>query len=122
MLLKSVLMKTSFLSGGLLCLLASQFASAQPRQRNRTGAPEAQAASAPAAQFPAPPLEEKTSVTHHSARIGGQQINYTATAGTYIIRSDDGAPKAQIFYVSYTKDDVSDVSRRPISFVYNGGP
>ncbi|HYK17290.1 MAG TPA: peptidase S10 [Bryobacteraceae bacterium] len=117
-------MRTRLLSGGLLCLLVSQFAAAQPPQRNRSAAAESAPppASAPTAQRPAPPLEEKTSVTHHSARIGGQQINYTATAGTYIIRSDDGAPKAQIFYVSYTKDDVSDVSRRPISFVYNGGP
>src|ERR1700757_271745 len=30
------------------------------------------------------PAEEKSSVTHHSARIGGQEIEYTATAGTYV--------------------------------------
>src|SRR5438067_3578499 len=69
---------------------------------------------------PAP--EEKNSVTHHSAKIGGQQINYTATAATYVIKADDGAPKATMFYVAYTKDGVGDISRRPISFVYNGGP
>jgi carboxypeptidase C (cathepsin A) len=68
-----------------------------------------------------PPPEEKTSVTHHSAKIGGQVINYTATAATYVIRADDGSPKATMFYVAYTKDGV-DVSRRPLSFVYNGGP
>ncbi|HEY6305638.1 MAG TPA: peptidase S10 [Candidatus Angelobacter sp.] len=71
---------------------------------------------------PAPPPEEKTSVTHHSAKIGGQQINYTATAGTSVIKADDGTPKATMFYVAYTKDGVQDNSRRPISFVYNGGP
>jgi carboxypeptidase C (cathepsin A) len=69
-----------------------------------------------------PPPEEKNSVTHHSARIGGQQISYTATAATYIIRADDGSPKATMFYVAYTKDGVQDASKRPISFVYNGGP
>jgi carboxypeptidase C (cathepsin A) len=68
-----------------------------------------------------PPPEEKTSVTHHSAKIGGQVINYTATAATYVIRADDGSPKATMFYVAYIKDGV-DVSRRPLSFVYNGGP
>jgi carboxypeptidase C (cathepsin A) len=68
-----------------------------------------------------PPPEEKTSVTHHSAKIGGQVINYTATAATYVIRADDGSPKATMFYVAYTKDGV-DASRRPLSFVYNGGP
>lgn len=66
--------------------------------------------------------EEKTSVTHHSARIGGQQINYTATAATYVIRADDGTAKATMFYVAYTKDGVQDNTRRPVSFVYNGGP
>jgi carboxypeptidase C (cathepsin A) len=66
--------------------------------------------------------EEKTVVTHHSARIGGQQLNYTATAGTYVLRADDESPKATFFYVAYTKDGVSDISKRPLSFVYNGGP
>jgi len=66
--------------------------------------------------------EEKTSVTHHQARVGGQMISYTATAGNYVIKADDGTPKASFFFVSYTKDDVADVSKRPISFVYNGGP
>ncbi|MGH9736189.1 MAG: S10 family peptidase [Candidatus Acidiferrales bacterium] len=72
-------------------------------------------------QHQMPPVE-KSSVTHHSARIGGQMINYTATAATYVIKDDDGNPKATFFFVGYTKDGVSDVSKRPISFVYNGGP
>ena len=69
-----------------------------------------------------PVPEEKSSVTHHSVRAGGQQINYTATAATYVIKSDDGSPKATFFFVAYTKEDVSDSSKRPLSFVYNGGP
>ena len=69
-----------------------------------------------------PPLEEKSSVTHHSAKIGGQQINYTATAANYIVKADDGTPKASFFFVGYTKDDTPDVTKRPIAFVYNGGP
>jgi carboxypeptidase C (cathepsin A) len=69
---------------------------------------------------PAP--EEKSSATRHSARIGGQEIRYTATAGTYNIKADDGSVKATMFYVAYTKDGVSDAAKRPISFVYNGGP
>ena len=70
---------------------------------------------------PARPPEEKSSVTKHTARIGGQTIAYTATAATYIIRADDGTPKAVFFFVAYTKDDADPV-RRPVSFVYNGGP
>ncbi len=66
--------------------------------------------------------EEKMVATHHSARIGGQQLNYTATAGTYVIKAEDGTPKATFFYVAYTEDGISDTARRPVSFVYNGGP
>jgi len=35
--------------------------------------------------------------------IGGQQIKYTATVGTDLIKADDGTPKATFFYVAYTK-------------------
>lgn len=73
-------------------------------------------------QRQAPPPEEKSSITRGSVKIGGQQINYTATAATYIVKGDDGAPKATFFFVGYTKDDVADKSRRPVSFIYNGGP
>lgn len=69
-----------------------------------------------------PPPEEKSSITHHTGRIGGQQINYTATAATYNIKADDGSPKATFFFVAYIKEDVADTSKRPLSFVYNGGP
>jgi len=68
------------------------------------------------------PPEEKTVVTHHSARIGGSELRYTATVGTYIVKADNGTPKATFFYVAYTKDGVADPALRPISMVYNGGP
>jgi carboxypeptidase C (cathepsin A) len=66
--------------------------------------------------------EEKISVTKHTVRIGGQEIKYTATAGTILLKLEDGTPKASIFYMAYTKDDVGDVSQRPITFTFNGGP
>src|SRR5690349_8521415 len=47
-----------------------------------------------------PPPEEKQSVTHHTARVGGQTISYTATAGDYVIKDDEGNPKATFFYVA----------------------
>ena len=75
-----------------------------------------------APQRAAAPPEERSSVTHSSVRIGGQAIAYTATAATYLIKADDGEPKATFFFVAYTKDDVPDRSKRPVAFVYNGGP
>jgi carboxypeptidase C (cathepsin A) len=97
----------------------------QQQQRERARTPGEQQPQPPVtepARRTAAPPEEKTVTTHHSARIGGQQINYTATAGTYVIRSDDDTPKATFFYVAYAKDDVPDIAKRPVSFVYNGGP
>src|SRR6266404_2241933 len=97
----------------------------QRGQRGRGGEqqqqPQTTTPAAASQQRAAPPPEEKTSVTHHSAKIGGQQINYTATAATYNIKADDGSPKATFFFVAYTKDE-SDAAKRPLSFVYNGGP
>jgi len=97
----------------------------QQRERTRPAgepaAPQSEGAQGKQVQRPAVP-EEKSVVTHHSARIGGQTINYTATAATYNIKADDGTVKATMFYVAYTKDGVSDPAKRPVSFVYNGGP
>ncbi len=91
----------------------------------------AQQPAQPAAEKPAekpkddkkPPVpEEKIVQTKHSLKIGGQEIKYTATAGTILLKLEDGTPKASIFYMAYTKDEVSDASQRPITFSFNGGP
>src|SRR6266404_4491333 len=46
--------------------------------------------------------EEKVSQTKHSIKIGGQEIKYTATAGTILLKLEDGTPKASVFYIAYT--------------------
>ncbi len=89
----------------------------QAQSQQRPAGETAQGASVPRTPLP----DEKTVVTHHSGRIGNQQMNYTATTGTIIVKAEDGTPKASFFYVAYTKDD-ADTTKRPISYVYNGGP
>ncbi|HEY2019381.1 MAG TPA: peptidase S10 [Bryobacteraceae bacterium] len=106
------------IAGSVACVLAAGAALAQGRRGGNPDAPPSAAQEVRRGPVP----EEKTSVTHHSAKIGGQQISYTATAANYLIRSDDGTPKASFFFVSYVKDGVTDVAKRPISIVYNGGP
>ncbi|MBI4476304.1 MAG: carboxypeptidase [Acidobacteria bacterium] len=69
-----------------------------------------------------PELQEKTSVTHRSIRIGGQTITYTATAGNLVLRDDTGKPVANFFYVYYTRDGVTDITKRPLIYSFNGGP
>jgi len=79
--------------------------------------------SAPAPQTKTPPVvEEKTSVTHHTVTIDGRKIAYTATAGTLVLETEEGEPRASIFYVSYIRDGVDDAGRRPLTFSFNGGP
>jgi carboxypeptidase C (cathepsin A) len=75
----------------------------------------------PAATGRTPP-EEKVSTTRHTARIGGQEVKYTATAGTLNLKEEDGTVTASMFYIAYTKDDVTDRARRPLTFSFNGGP
>lgn len=73
-----------------------------------------------------PKLEEKKVETHHTVTIDGEPIGYTATAGTLLLRKEDGTPegkeRASVFYVAYTKEGVADAGRRPITFSFNGGP
>ncbi len=64
----------------------------------------------------------RTVVTHHSARIGGRLIAYTATAGTILLTNEKDQPAASVFYVAYTADGLGVKAARPITFAYNGGP
>ncbi len=83
------------------------------------------AAAKPAAgseQFPAPPAVERTSETKHEITVNGKKIPYTATAGTLVLKKEDGKPWASIFYVAYLRDGVPDASKRPVTFTFNGGP
>ena len=52
----------------------------------------------------------------------GKEIKYTATAGKLVMKDDEGKPKATIFFVAYTKNGVEDLSQRPVTFAFNGGP
>jgi carboxypeptidase C (cathepsin A) len=67
---------------------------------------------------PTPTPEEPPVVTKHSIQVGGQTINYTATAGMMPIKNRDGEVEARMFFTSY----VVDGPRRPLTFSFNGGP
>ena len=71
-------------------------------------------------------VEEKTSITKHSIVIDGQTYNYTVTTGTILLKEEDEEdgekPKASVFYIAYTLDDVKDPAKRPLTYSFNGGP
>src|SRR5579863_4036178 len=90
--------KNSIAIISLAGMLATTSAIAQGRGRggqNPDAQPPAAQQAAPAAGAAAaaprvPPPEEKTVETKHTIHIGGQEIKYTARAGTINIKSDHG--------------------------------
>src|SRR5687767_14259362 len=66
-------------------------------------------------------VKEEISTTSHTLRIGNETINYTARAGTIVLRNDEGEPRASFFVISYTRDG-GDAAKRPVTFTFNGGP
>lgn len=67
----------------------------------------------------------------HSVRIGGKTMKYTVTTGTMVLKeettdrekeAEGEKPRAQIFFIAYTKDGVKDEAKRPLTFSFNGGP
>jgi len=71
---------------------------------------------------PAPPVSPKEFVTRHTLELGGKTLRYRAIAGETLLKDDKGVPKASVFSISYLLDGVDDPSRRPITFLFNGGP
>ncbi len=65
--------------------------------------------------------EAKVSVTEHQVRIGDRTIDYTATAGTMLMKNKSDEPTALFGYTAYVAD-VDDQTQRPLMFAYNGGP
>ena len=75
------------------------------------------AADAPA-QTALPIPKERTVVTHHTVRVGGNALAYDATAGTMLLRNEKDEPTASVFYTAYTVRG----AHRPVTFLFNGGP
>jgi carboxypeptidase C (cathepsin A) len=81
-----------------------------------------------------PPPTDVLVQTSHTVTVGGRSIPYTVTAGTIVLReeaekqgqeqgvAEGEQARATIFFVAYTRTDVGDLSGRPITFSFNGGP
>jgi len=61
-------------------------------------------------------LKDTASATKHSIKINGKELRYVATAGKLVMKDDEGKPKAQVFYVAYTKDG-EDVATRVARYI-----
>lgn len=96
-----------------LCLIAFSF--------NLIAAEEATPKSEPA-KLSCKEFKEEFSETTHEVIIEGKPISYKATAGNLIIKDDKCEPKANFFFISYSKDGENERGKRPITFCFNGGP
>ncbi len=64
--------------------------------------------------------DDNTVTTKHTVTIKGEEVSYTAEAGTMVVES--GGKTCEIFFTSYTRNDIDDDGDRPITFAFNGGP
>src|SRR4051812_535240 len=95
-----------------LCLIAPLHA--QEGQNREPPSAERQEARRPAPRPDATRLPAE-SVTHHSLELPGRTLRFTATAGSLTLVDPQGAPQAEIGFVSYTRDD-ADPATRPVTF------
>ncbi|OLS23619.1 MAG: hypothetical protein HeimC3_08480 [Candidatus Heimdallarchaeota archaeon LC_3] len=74
---------------------------------------------------PEPPKDQIVE-TKHKIMINNKEIAYTIKTGTIVLKKeiDEKEPqaKASIFFLAYSKDKPSDITKRPITFSFNGGP
>lgn len=64
----------------------------------------------------------RSAVTHHDGDFNGVQVRYTTWVEDNFVNDSHGKPGASVITVAYTRDGVTDPSRRPVIFAFNGGP
>ena len=109
----------------LVVILPGAFAedhtqSSPPQASEAQSAPPETKPAAEAKPEAKPELPPPNAVTKHAIKLGNETVSYTAEIGALPLRDGDGAVTANIYYVAYTRDPKD--SKRPISFVFNGGP
>jgi carboxypeptidase C (cathepsin A) len=92
----------------------------QPGAAGQSSAGEQSDKAQPAAEEAAADQLPPVAITQHSVRLAGVDIPYTAKAGLLPLRDGKGKTLADIFYVAYLREPQG--TRRPITFVFNGGP
>ena len=75
------------------------------------------------------PKDDKPKEHAGKVTLGGAEVKYLAQTGTIPVLKDDGAAKADVFYVYYAATDADgkrlaakDPATRSITFCFNGGP
>jgi carboxypeptidase C (cathepsin A) len=61
-------------------------------------------------------------VTRHAGTFNGQRIAYRAEMSETPIRDEAGNVSARLVSIAYVAEEAGDPNRRPVLFVFNGGP
>ena len=61
-------------------------------------------------------------ITDHQGVFGGISIKYNATAKETYLKNAAGDSVATLWSVAYTQQGMQNSSKRPVTFVFNGGP
>jgi carboxypeptidase C (cathepsin A) len=69
-----------------------------------------------------PDATHKPVFTTNTVTIAGKRVTYVAETGMLPILKPDGASRASVFYVAYTRVGETDAATRPVTFCFNGGP
>ena len=69
-----------------------------------------------------PDATRKAVIVTNTVTIAGQPITYTVETGMLPLLKTDGAPRASVFYIAYTKMGATNPATRPVMFCFNGGP
>lgn len=130
----AVLSMSGWGPASLAAEVAAVPAATAPPSEDRTAKPgESGGTKPPVSRIP--DAAEKPVITKHTITVDGQKIGYQAEAGMLPLLKEDGAVKASVFYVAYTRgpqgDDAAahdndaaghDAAVRPLIFCFNGGP
>ncbi|WP_115720127.1 S10 family peptidase [Gallaecimonas mangrovi] len=66
--------------------------------------------------------EPAAAITQHKVKINGHEVAYQAQVTHTQLLTMQGKPGADVVSVSYLRSDIKDESKRPVLFVFNGGP
>src|SRR5690606_31960260 len=66
-------------------------------------------------------VAERLAEMTRSIEIDGETLDFTTRAGTLVVRNDEGEQVAELFYVAHELDG-TDRDRRPLTFIWDGGP
>ncbi|WP_412971436.1 S10 family peptidase [Glaciecola sp. MF2-115] len=60
--------------------------------------------------------------SQHKGTFGGQSVKYNAVAGEIALSNKDGDVTGHLFSTTYLRTNHKQGSKRPVTFIFNGGP